>query len=108
MANFSSINNSLIALISGKPLLFAEYNKENFNFFEISQVIERHHQNFALHFSDTVENFTDFPIGTLIATDGSKKISTQKQGEAIIFPNANVAIGQRALLTVIPAEVNPE
>lgn len=108
MENFSNISASLKSLISGQPLVFAEYNKDNFSFFEIDQVIDRHHQDFALLFSDEVENFTDFPIGTVIATDGSKKIKTRKQGEAIIFPNANVAVGQRALLTVVPLEINPE
>lgn len=108
MANFASICASLKSLISGQPLVLAEYNKDNFSFFEIDQVIDRHHQDFALHFSDEVENFTDFPIGTVIATDGSKKIKTRKQGEAIIFPNANVAVGQRALLTVVPVDIIPQ
>jgi len=98
----------LKSLISGQPLILTEYNKDNFSFFEIDQIIDRHHQDFSLHFSDEVENFTDFPIGTIIAIDGNKEIKTQKQGEAIIFPNANVAIGQRALLTVVPVAINPE
>ena len=106
--NFAGVQASLQSLISGQPLVFAEYNKDNFSFFEIDQVIDRHHQEFALHFSDELENFTDFPIGTIIATDGSKKIKTRKQGEAIIFPNANVAIGQRALLTVVPVDIIPQ
>lgn len=108
MTNFAGVKSSLTALVSGQPLALIEYNKEDFSFFEIDQIIDRQHENFTLHFADDVENFTDFPIGTVIATDGDKEIKTQKQGEAIIFPNANVAIGQRALLTVIPVEVNPE
>ena len=107
MANFSGVKNSLTALVSGQSLALVDYNKENFSFFEIDQIIDRQHQNFTLHFADDVENFTDFPVGTVIATDGEQEIKTNKQGEAIIFPNANVAIGQRALLTVIPVAVNP-
>jgi succinylglutamate desuccinylase len=108
MTNFADVNESLTALISGQPLVLAEYNKEDFSFFEIDQIIDRHCDNFTLQFSDDVENFTDFAIGTVIAIDGDLKIKTKKAGEAIIFPNANVAIGQRALLTVIPVDVNPE
>ncbi|PHR84681.1 MAG: succinylglutamate desuccinylase [Colwellia sp.] len=108
MLNFTALKGSLIALISGQPLALIEYNKEDFSFFEIDQIINRHCDNFKFHFSDDVENFTDFAIGTVIATDGEQEIKTKKAGEAIIFPNANVAIGQRALLTVIPVEVNPE
>lgn len=107
MTNFSDVNNCLKLLITGQPLSLAEYNKNDFSFFEIDQIIDRHHQDFSLHFSDEVENFTDFPIGTVIATDGDIKVKTKKQGEAIIFPNANVAIGQRALLTVVPVEITP-
>ncbi|MBL4941883.1 MAG: succinylglutamate desuccinylase/aspartoacylase family protein, partial [Colwellia sp.] len=95
-------------LISGQALDLKEYNETDFSFFEIDQIIDRQHENFQLHFADDVENFTDFPIGTVLATDGEQEIKTRKQGEAIIFPNAQVAIGQRALLTVIPVEVNPE
>ena len=76
-------------------------------FFEIDQILDRKDEDFRFYFADNVENFTDFPIGTVIATDGEREIKILKQGEAIIFPNANVAIGQRALLTVIPVEVNP-
>ncbi len=108
MTNFAGVKASLTALISGQPLALIEYNEEDFSFFEIDQIIDRQHENFNLHFADDVENFTDFPVGTVIATDGDKEITTDKQGEAIIFPNANVAIGQRALLTVVPVKVSPE
>lgn len=108
ITNFTAVNLSLTALISGQPLALADYNKEDFSFFEINQIVDRHCEDFKLHFADEVENFTDFPIGTIIATDGEQEIKTQKAGEAIIFPNANVAIGQRALLTVIPVDINPE
>jgi len=107
MNNFVDVSASLKSLISATPLTLSEYNKDDFSFFEIDQVINRHHQDFSLQFADEVENFTNFPIGTVIVVDGDKEIKTHKQGEAIIFPNANVAIGQRALLTVVPVEINP-
>lgn len=108
MTDFAGVTASLTALISGQPLSLTTYKADDFSFFEIDQTINRQHQNFSLHFAEDVENFTDFPIGTVIATDGADEITTKKQGEAIIFPNANVAIGQRALLTVIPVEIKPE
>ncbi len=108
MDNFAAVSASLTNLISGQPLQLTKYDENNFSFFEIDQIIDRHHDDFALHFSDDVENFTDFPIGTVIATDGKNEIKTQKDGEAIIFPNAHVAIGQRALLTVVPVKIKAE
>jgi succinylglutamate desuccinylase len=108
MTKFVDVTVSLTRLISGKSLELADYKKQDFNFFEINQVINRHSDFFTFNFSDDVENFADFAIGTVIAIDGKQKIKTQNSGEAIIFPNADVAIGQRALLTVIPVEINPE
>jgi len=108
MEKFLDIKLNLQSLVSGRPLSLIKYNKDDFNFFEIEQRINRHHQDFSFHFSDKVENFTNFPIGTVIATDGEQAIKIKKAGEAIIFPNANVTIGQRALLTVIPVEINPK
>jgi len=108
MAKFSKVKTSLSRLISEKSLTLPDYNKDDFSFFEIDQIIDRQHEDFEFHFADNVENFTDFPVATVIATDGDKVIKTKKQGEAIIFPNAKVAIGQRALLTVIPVVIHPE
>ena len=106
MANFADVTKSLTQLITGQALHYPTFNEQDFNLFEIDQVIDRHHENFKLHFADDVENFTDFPIGTVLATDGDREIKTHKKGEAIIFPNANVAIGQRALLTVVPTSLD--
>ena len=57
---------------------------------------------FTLHFDDDTPNFSDFKAGTLLASEPGARYEAQQDGEAIVFPNANVAIGQRALLTVIP------
>lgn len=102
MTQFSQVRETLTRLVSGQDLELTPYQAEDFNLYEISQVIDRHHEDFSLTFADDVENFTDFPQGHVLAIDGENEIKTQQDGEAIIFPNANVAIGQRALLTVTP------
>jgi len=100
--NFRDMIASFTKLLTDQPLQLPPYSDEDFNLFTIYKIINRTHEHFILHFADDVENFTSFPIGTLIATDGDKKYTIDKEGEAIIFPNAKVAIGQRALLTVVP------
>jgi succinylglutamate desuccinylase len=105
MAKFTQVKDTLTRLVSGQALLLADYNENDFSIYEIYQTINREGKSFTLNFSDDVENFTDFPKGTVLAIDGELEIKTQKDGEAIIFPNANVAIGQRALLTVIPTSI---
>lgn len=106
MESFAKVQQSLTSLISGVAISYKAYKADDFSFFEIDQIIDRHHEDFSLCFDDDVENFTDFPVDTVIAIDGETQVKTKKQGEAIIFPNANVAIGQRALLTVIPVKID--
>ena len=105
MSKFSQVKETLTRLVSGQDLLLKDYDENDFSIYEIYQTINRQGEDFSLSFSDDVENFTDFPAGTVLALDDGKEIKTDKEGEAIIFPNANVAIGQRALLTVIPTTI---
>lgn len=105
MASFSAVRETLARFISGEQLQLAPYNEEDFYVFEIAQTINKESADFKLHFSDDAENFTDFPLGYVLASDGEIEHKVQTQGEAIVFPNANVAIGQRALLTVKPTKI---
>lgn len=105
MTKFTQVKTTLTALVSGENLQLKPFNEADFHIYEIHQIINRTQDNFQLNFADDVENFTDFPKGSVIAIDGDKEVITQVEGEAIIFPNADVAIGQRALLTVIPAKI---
>ncbi|NMP32685.1 succinylglutamate desuccinylase [Thalassotalea sp. M1531] len=105
MTKFIKVRQTLINFVSGQALDITAYQEEDFNIFEIDQTINKHTENFTLNFADDVENFTDYPIGYVLATDGDIEHKVRTQGEAIIFPNANVALGQRALLTVKPTSI---
>ncbi|SFC79527.1 succinylglutamate desuccinylase [Pseudoalteromonas denitrificans] len=102
MASFDKVKNTLTALLTLEELVLPEYKSENFELFEVYRAINRTKEDFSFSFSDDVENFTGFEKGALMATDGDKHYVAEVDGEAIIFPNAQVALGQRALLTVIP------
>ncbi len=106
MDNFSAITHTLTRLIAGEDVDVQPYKADDFNIYAVSQTINRTQQDFRLHFANDVLNFTDFPENSLLATDGDNEFRTQTMGEAIIFPNADVAIGQRALLTVIPTKIS--
>jgi len=106
MSKFVQVKDSLTKLISGQEINLADFDENEFELFEIYQIIDRTAETFTLNFSDEVENFTDFPLGYVLANDGDKEIKVIKEGEAIIFPNADVAIGQRAMLTVVPTKLD--
>ena len=76
------------------------------DWFDRLQVINRNEEQFTLHFDDDTPNFTDYPKGTVLASETGKEYVAEQDGEAIVFPNAKVAIGQRALLTVVPTTLD--
>ena len=85
---------------SGNP------NELAITLYRVLRSINRTQADFRLNFSADLANFTAFRKGDLLAEDGDTQIRAEVDGEAVIFPNANVAIGQRALLTVTPIEIS--
>ncbi|BDF94405.1 succinylglutamate desuccinylase [Pseudoalteromonas haloplanktis] len=102
MSRFAKTRDTLSALISQNEVSYKDFNANDFELFEVHRSINRTAHNFSFPFSDDAENFTGFSKGELLATDGDLCYYADVEGEAIIFPNADVALGQRALLTVIP------
>lgn len=105
MSRFAKTKATLSALISQKEVIYKEFDASDFELFSVHRSINRTEQEFSFPFSDDAENFTGFSKGDLLATDGQTSYYADVEGEAIIFPNADVALGQRALLTVIPLQL---
>ncbi|MEC4089287.1 succinylglutamate desuccinylase [Pseudoalteromonas rubra] len=106
MSRFSAVKQTLKALISQESVEYDEFNAEDFELFQVHRTINRTCDAFSFPFPDSAVNFTGFAKGELLATDGDTDYFAEVEGEAIIFPNAKVALGQRALLTVVPLEVD--
>ncbi|MBU2978896.1 succinylglutamate desuccinylase [Alteromonas sp. C1M14] len=104
MANFAEVRDTLKQLISQRTLAVDD-DISDVTLYKINQVINKNCEDFALHFADDIPNFTDFPKGFCLASETGARYEAQRDGEAIVFPNANVALGQRALLTVLPVQV---
>jgi succinylglutamate desuccinylase len=102
MSQFAEVKLTLLQLISESDLQLKDYADEDFLIYKVNQVINKQKADFRLNFSEDEPNFSDFPAGTLLAEESGKQYHAQFDGEAIVFPNANVALGQRALLTVVP------
>ena len=105
MSRFAEAATALRALISGGELNTKEFNEADFNLYEVRRSINKNTENFKLHFADNIENFTTFEVGTVLASDEGVDYKVEVEGEAIIFPNPKVAIGQRAMLMVKPVSV---
>lgn len=81
-------------------------DEQQIKIYKVLRSINRTEENFRLNFSGDLANFTAFQQGDLLAENGASKVYAEVTGEAVIFPNANVAIGQRALLTVTQIELS--
>jgi len=105
MRQFAAADTMLRRLLSGQDLQLKPYEAGDFLIYQVNQVINKLADNFKLAFGDDEPNFSTFKQGDLLATEGDREYRCQQDGEAIVFPNANVALGQRAILTVIPTTI---
>lgn len=78
----------------------AEHLPKNPVIYRVSRTIVRLHDDFGFMFGDDVENFTTFMHGEVFGHDGDKPLMAKNDEEAIVFPNPNVEVGQRAALMV--------
>ncbi|MFT2090673.1 succinylglutamate desuccinylase [Paraglaciecola sp. 2405UD69-4] len=105
MSNFKDVITTLTKMICAQDLALKAYDESDFLIYEVNQVINKHQTDFKLNFTDDVPNFSDFSKGEILATESGKTYFAEYDGEAVVFPNANVEIGQRAVLTVIPTSI---
>lgn len=105
MHNFKDVISTLTNLISGNDLGLKTYNEADFLIYKVNQVINKQHHDFKLNFAEDIPNFTDFAKGQVLAFEPDREYKAEVDGEAIVFPNADVEIGQRAILTVVPTSI---
>ena len=72
--------------------------------FSVAVEVIKHTEHFRLCFPGDTVNFTEFDIGDVLATDKGYEYIVANGGERILFPNENVAIGQRALVIIRPED----
>lgn len=105
MNRFADADTMFRKLISTSDLELPQFDSNRHYVYDVSRSIDRTAEDFRLNFADDVANFTEFELGHLLAVDGENEYKVEQPGERIIFPNAKVALGQRALLTVVPTPV---
>lgn len=103
---FAASKQTLINLIAGKEVDTTNFDASNYQFMSVYKEVIKHNPSFELNFADDVANFTAFEKGQVLAMEDGNPVCADQDGEAIVFPNAQVADGQRALLTVIPINID--
>ncbi|ASP37294.1 succinylglutamate desuccinylase [Bacterioplanes sanyensis] len=105
MSRFAAAKDAITRLVCEPQPNWPSYRAEDFSIYKVNQVILRQQEDFRLGFGDDVPNFTAFQQGDVLAEESGALYTAQQDGEAIVFPNAKVALGQRAVLTLLPAEL---
>ncbi|MEP0356469.1 succinylglutamate desuccinylase [Paraglaciecola sp.] len=105
MSDFQDVIETLTKMVCGNNLALKPYNQADFLIYKVNQVINKLQADFVLNFADDMPNFSDFARGEVLATESGAIYRAEHEGEAIVFPNADVEIGQRAILTVIPTTI---
>ncbi|PWK41914.1 succinylglutamate desuccinylase [Pleionea mediterranea] len=99
--DFTHITRNLERLIEGKPVDTKTFDNQDFNLFQVKHELLKQSESFKLNISQDVENFTSFEQGYQLTDDADGGYQVEATGEAIVFPNENVPVGQRAGLVVV-------
>ncbi len=98
----SSMLDLLRARIAGLPLKTS--GRASLVRFKVVDEVMRDSDDFRLCFADDIANFTEFAPGSCLARDGAQgEWIVQDAPVHIVFPNAHVERGARALLLARPA-----
>jgi succinylglutamate desuccinylase len=103
MSRFAQTHTMLEKLVTEPQLAPVEFDASKVNLYKVSRSINKHFDDFEFSFAGDAENFSAFTLGAVLATEGGKAITVEQPQEAIVFPNANVPIGQRTVLCLVPA-----
>ena len=106
LVEFTAMTSNLRSLIEGKDIVTKPFNNDDFNLFQVQlELVKKSEQAFKLNIAGDVENFTDFEAGFQLTEDSDGGYKVQQSGEAIVFPNASVPVGQRAGLVVQKTQI---
>lgn len=109
---FSAMENNLVSIISDKPIPSLDHPSTNqqelirkLSIFEVKKELIKQSDHFRLNISKGEKNFTEYRKGFQITDDQSAGYTIESDGEAIVFPNENIPIGQRAGLIVTKTHI---
>lgn len=105
-SKFAAAKQTLKDLLAGVEFSGDHFDQTNYQLFSVNREITKNYDDFALNFSDDEANFKEYKQGDVIAFENNGEVKVEAPTEAIVFPNANVEIGQRAILMVVPTDIS--
>jgi succinylglutamate desuccinylase len=102
--NFLGIRNKLKTWLTGRGDVPAGVALDQLRLYQVkAELIRKSEEHFRFHVDDDVANFTEFTAGYRIMDDLDGGYVVEEDGEAIVFPNPGVPVGQRVGLMVVRA-----
>lgn len=103
--NLDRLEQHLQRLVEGCEPEQGPAELEGLKLFAVAREVIKHSDAFQLHLPADIENFSELPVGYLLAEDLSDtRWVVEEQGARIIFPNPKVKNGLRAGILIVPAE----
>ncbi|SHO56154.1 succinylglutamate desuccinylase [Vibrio quintilis] len=97
--SFAVFDMALRDLISREK---SEHLSRKATIYRVSRTIVRMKEDFDFLFPEDVENFTAFKHGEVFGHDGDKPLMAKNDGEAVLFPDRHVEIGEPAVYMLCP------
>ncbi|AZN36387.1 succinylglutamate desuccinylase [Iodobacter ciconiae] len=101
--DLSKMQAYLEGLISG-DLPDGDVVPAHLGLYKVSREIIKQSDAFVLHIDAKMDNFTPLAPGTILAEDEGMQYVVHETDARVIFPNPDIAVGQRAGLVIVPTE----
>ncbi|MCL1073041.1 succinylglutamate desuccinylase [Shewanella dokdonensis] len=101
LTKLAAMRQMLVVLLSEREFPRVTYQPDKLVLYRVCRSLNKHYADFAFNFSNELPNFTQFAKGELLAQEQGIAITAAQDGEAIVFPNAQIPVGQRAALCVV-------
>ncbi|MFT2112357.1 succinylglutamate desuccinylase [Marinomonas sp. 2405UD68-3] len=98
LSRFSGIDSSLRSLMATSEI--PQGNLSSLTVFAVKDALIKDAEDYTLNIGSDVKNFTGFDKGFCLAQSSLSEYRVALDGDAIIFPNAQVPVGQRTGLIV--------
>ncbi|MBB5189342.1 succinylglutamate desuccinylase [Silvimonas terrae] len=98
LTRFTKVADGLRLMLAASPLPATGAKPR---IFDVVGQLDKHSERFVLVVGSQMANFTAYPKGTLIASDGDYQYAVTHEEERIVFPNPKVKVGLRAGLMVV-------
>ncbi|MGF1716191.1 succinylglutamate desuccinylase [Photobacterium chitinilyticum] len=104
LERLNAFSAAMLSLVT-EPELAMEWEGDRLCVYKVTRTLVKHTDAFRFTFPANQANFTYFEQGKLLGSDEGVEYFSLEGGESVVFPNPNVARGQRACLLVKKTEV---